>query len=52
LDGSIGRTQADAPEIDGQIYLLDDVNVKPGDRVRVRVTDADEHDLWGERIKP
>lgn len=52
LDGSIGRTQADAPEIDGQIYLLDDVDVKPGDRVRVRVTDADEHDLWGERIKP
>ncbi len=51
LDGSIGRTQADAPEIDGQIYLLDDVGVKPGDRVRVRVTDADEHDLWGERIK-
>jgi ribosomal protein S12 methylthiotransferase len=51
LDGSIGRTQADAPEIDGQIYLLDDVDVKPGDRVRVRVTDADEHDLWGERIK-
>jgi len=50
LDGSIGRTQADAPEIDGQIYLLDDVDVKPGDRVRVRVTDADEHDLWGERI--
>lgn len=51
LDGSIGRTQGDAPEIDGQIHLLDDVDMKPGDRVRVRVTAADEHDLWGERIQ-
>ncbi|MDY6891634.1 MAG: 30S ribosomal protein S12 methylthiotransferase RimO [Pseudomonadota bacterium] len=48
-DGSIGRTQADAPEIDGLVYLLDDLAVKPGERVRVRITAADEHDLWGER---
>jgi len=51
LDGSIGRTQGDAPEIDGQIHLLDDLDLKPGDRVQVRVTAADEHDLWGERIR-
>lgn len=46
-DGAVARTQADAPEIDGLIYLLDQTHLKPGQRLMVEVTDADEHDLWG-----
>ncbi len=47
-DGIIGRTSADAPEIDGCIYIDTERTLKPGDIVKVRVTEADEYDLWGE----
>lgn len=49
-DGAAARTQADAPEIDGQIYLLGATHLKPGQRLQVKVTDADEHDLWGDPV--
>ncbi|KAF0806334.1 RNA modification enzyme, MiaB family protein [Alcanivorax xiamenensis] len=45
-DGVVARSQADAPEIDGLVYLPDDAAVKPGQRLRVTVEDADDHDLW------
>ena len=44
---AIGRTKADAPEIDGVIYLEDAEGLSPGDFVEVQVTKADGHDLWG-----
>jgi ribosomal protein S12 methylthiotransferase len=50
-DGSIGatgRSQADAPEIDGHVYLRDvAATLKSGDIVNVEIEDADEHDLFG-----
>ena len=50
-DGSIGataRSQADAPEIDGNVFLRDcGVKIKSGDIVHVQIEDADEHDLFG-----
>ena len=50
-DGSIGataRSQADAPEIDGHVYLRDvDSALAPGDIIAVTIEDADEHDLFG-----
>ncbi|SFB88891.1 SSU ribosomal protein S12P methylthiotransferase [Marinospirillum celere] len=46
-DGAAARTQADAPEIDGQLFLLGETGLQPGQRVQVEVTEADEHDLWG-----
>ena len=49
-EGAIGRSMADAPEIDGAVYLNGDTNVKPGDIVRVKVENADEYDLWGTRV--
>lgn len=49
-DGAIGRSSADAPEIDGNVYVSSDNPLKPGDLVRVRVTDSDEYDLWADRI--
>jgi ribosomal protein S12 methylthiotransferase len=49
-DGSfqaIGRTKADAPEIDGVVYLDDAEGINPGDFVDVEIYDADGHDLYG-----
>ncbi|MCP5141833.1 MAG: 30S ribosomal protein S12 methylthiotransferase RimO [Gammaproteobacteria bacterium] len=47
-EGAIARTVGDAPEIDGLVYLNGEVDLAPGDFVNVEITDADEHDLWGE----
>ena len=44
-DGAIARSFADAPEIDGQVYVLDGQHLEPGDLVEVEITDADEYDL-------
>jgi len=49
-DGAVGRSSADAPEIDGCVYVDSEQILKPGDIVRVRVTESDEYDLWGETI--
>ena len=44
---AIARTKADAPEIDGVVYLEDAEDLNPGDFVDVQIKDADGHDLWG-----
>jgi len=49
-DGAVGRSSADAPEIDGCVYVSSDKPLKAGDMVRVRITDSDEYDLWGDAI--
>lgn len=49
-DGAIGRSSADAPEIDGNVFVSTERTLKPGDMVRVRVTDSDEYDLYGDEI--
>ena len=46
--GATGRSQADAPEIDGAVHLREvPGSLQPGDIVEVRIEDADEHDLFG-----
>lgn len=46
--GATGRSQADAPEIDGAVYLRNvSATLKAGDFVQVEVEDADAHDLFG-----
>lgn len=47
-DQAIGRSSADAPEIDGVVYVDEGAHLKPGELVRVRVVDADTHDLHAE----
>ena len=47
--GAVARCYADAPEIDGSVFIAS-TNVNPGDRVRVRIVDADEYDMWAELI--
>lgn len=49
-DGAIGRSQWDAPDIDGSVFLNGAVDMKPGDMVRATVTNSDEYDLWAERV--
>ena len=49
-EGVIARTYADAPEIDGLVYVSDPGQVAPGDVIRVQITESDEHDLWAERL--
>ncbi len=46
-EGAIGRTMADAPEIDGAVYLNEEHNVNVGDIVNVEIEHSDEYDLWG-----
>jgi ribosomal protein S12 methylthiotransferase len=45
-DMAVARSSADAPEIDGVVYVEGAENLKPGDFCQVRVTRAGEHDLW------
>ncbi len=45
---AVGRSAADAPEIDGVVRIEDGSTLKPGDRVQVKVLRSDAHDLWGE----
>ena len=48
-EGIIGRTKADAPEVDGLVYIenLSGVPVKVGEFIKVTITHSDEYDLWG-----
>ena len=48
----IGRSQADAPDIDGTVLVRTDGTVKIGDRVRARITGAGVYDLEGEAVEP
>jgi len=48
-DGTaVGRSYADAPEIDGRVIVEGIRNMQVGDRITVRVTRSAEHDLWSE----
>ncbi|MEN0038451.1 MAG: 30S ribosomal protein S12 methylthiotransferase RimO [Cellvibrio sp.] len=49
-EGAIGRCFADAPEIDGCVYLNGEEDVKPGDLVDVLIEHSDEYDLWGTKV--
>ncbi|MDF2400525.1 30S ribosomal protein S12 methylthiotransferase RimO [Aeromonas sp. 5HA1] len=49
-EGATGRSFADAPEIDGLVYLNGETGLKPGDLVKVRIDEADEYDLWASLI--
>jgi len=46
--GAIARSHADAPEIDGQVYIVDGQELKPGDLVTVKIDAADQYDLSGQ----
>jgi len=49
-EGTIARSSADAPEIDGLVFINEFFDAEPGDFLRVNVVDADEHDLYAEIV--
>lgn len=49
-DRLIGRSKADAPEIDGVVYIEADGEFGLGDFMQVEITDADDYDLYGKQI--
>ena len=52
-EGATCRTKADAPEIDGNLFIDEGFEgVSPGDIVTVEVDEASEYDLWGTAASP
>jgi len=49
-EGAIARSSADAPEIDGLVYVENGQQLSVGDFVEVKIIDSDEHDLWAEAL--
>ncbi len=49
-EGAIGRSYADAPEIDGVVVIEEGADLVVGEFVTVTITDSGEHDLWGEVV--
>jgi len=49
---AIARSYADAPEIDGNVFVedIDKSQIKSGDLLEVEITDADEYDLYAQLI--
>jgi ribosomal protein S12 methylthiotransferase len=49
-EGAVARSKADAPEIDGQVFIDGATHLKVGDFVDVELEEADEYDLWGRLV--
>ena len=46
--GATGRSKADAPEIDGMVYLRGATQeLKTGDIIEAHIEESDTHDLYG-----
>jgi ribosomal protein S12 methylthiotransferase len=45
-EGAVARSRADAPEIDGQVFIDGATHLKVGDWVDVVIEEVDEHDMW------
>jgi ribosomal protein S12 methylthiotransferase len=50
-EGAIARSTADAPEIDGVVYITDGHDLEIGDVATVTVTDCDVHDLFATLVE-
>ena len=49
-DYYVGRTEFDSPEVDGEVYITTDNEIKNGTIVKVKITGAEDYDLYGELI--
>lgn len=49
--GAIGRSYADAPEIDGKVFLDDVTDLQPGDLIDCEVNGSGDYDLWATPLK-
>jgi ribosomal protein S12 methylthiotransferase len=48
--GIIARSKADAPEVDGLVYVQSEAKVNVGDFIEVEITDSSEHDLYARQL--
>jgi len=46
----LARSQFDAPEVDGLVIIENNISVNPGEFLRVKIIDSNEHDLFAEAI--
>jgi ribosomal protein S12 methylthiotransferase len=46
----IGRTEYDSPEVDGEVLVTSEFQLSPGDFVNVKITGAEDYDLYGEVV--
>ncbi len=46
-DYYIGRSQYDSPEVDNEVLIKTDKNLETGQFVNVKITEAEEYDLFG-----
>ena len=49
-DYYVGRTEFDSPEVDGEVYITTDREIKNGTIVKVKITGAEDYDLYGELV--
>ncbi len=49
-DYYIGRTEFDSPEVDGEVLIVSGKKLKQGDFVTVKITGAEDYDLFGEVV--
>ena len=49
-EGIIARSSADAPEIDGMVFVNSNEQIKPGTLIDVKIVDSNEHDLFAEKL--
>jgi ribosomal protein S12 methylthiotransferase len=49
-DFFVGRTEFDSPEVDGEVLIITDRMLNPGEFVQVEITGAEEFDLYGRII--
>ena len=46
----VGRSRGDSIDVDGKVYIGTETEVEPGDIIKVKILDADEYDLTGNRV--
>lgn len=49
-EGAVGRSMADAPEIDGNVFIDGATHLKSGDIVDVEIEEVDAYDMWGHLV--
>lgn len=49
-EGAVARSKADAPEIDGQVFIDGATHLKVGDLVNVEIEEVDDYDMWGKLL--
>ncbi|MDG6777939.1 30S ribosomal protein S12 methylthiotransferase RimO [Thiomicrorhabdus sp. zzn3] len=49
--GAVARSMADAPEIDGLVFIEDGHHLEAGQFVKVEIVAADEYDLWARPVE-